>query len=41
VGGSKTSVHQIGYAVDMVPKNGKIDEFGKFVENFITENELQ
>ena len=33
-GASKTSVHQIGYAVDMVPVNGKIDEFIDFCKEW-------
>ena len=41
VGGSETSVHQIGYAVDIVPKNGKIDEFGRFIEKFLADNDLK
>lgn len=31
---SKTSVHQIGYAADIVPVNGKIDEFIDFVKEW-------
>lgn len=30
-GASKTSVHQIGYAADIVPVNGDIDGFIEFV----------
>lgn len=41
IGGSETSVHQIGYAVDMIPKNGKIEEFWNFIKNFLTDNELK
>lgn len=35
VGGSKTSSHMSGWSVDMRPKNGKIDEFKRFVVDFI------
>lgn len=35
VGGSKTSSHMSGWSVDMRPKNGKMEEFKKFVVNFI------
>lgn len=31
VGGVENSVHQIGYAADMVPANGKFKEFAAFV----------
>ena len=34
VGGSKTSAHKLGWAVDLRPKNGKIEEFKKFVVEF-------
>lgn len=34
VGASKTSVHQIGYACDVVPVNGKMDEFIEFVKEW-------
>lgn len=33
-GASKTSVHQIGYAADIVPVNGKFDEFVEFVKEW-------
>ena len=35
VGGSKTSTHQLGWSVDLRPKNGKMSEFKKFVVEFI------
>lgn len=35
VGGSKTSSHMSGWSVDMRPKNGKMDEFKRFVVDFI------
>lgn len=34
VGGSKTSAHKTGWAVDLYPKNGKIEEFKKFIVDF-------
>lgn len=33
VGGSKTSSHMSGYAVDLVPENGEIERFFNFVKN--------
>ena len=38
VGGSKTSVHVIGYAADLYPINGKMKEFKKFVVDYLTNN---
>lgn len=35
VGGSKTSSHMIGYGVDLVPANGKMDVFKKFVVDYM------
>lgn len=35
VGGSTTSAHSHAYAADIVPTNGKIEEFKKFVINFL------
>ena len=35
VGGSKTSSHMSGWSVDMRPKNRKMEEFKKFVVEFI------
>ena len=34
VGGSPTSVHMIGYAVDLQPKKGDIDGFIRFCKDF-------
>lgn len=34
VGGVKSSVHQIGYAADIQPANGKMKEFAAFVERW-------
>ena len=35
VGGSKTSSHMIGYGVDLVPANGKMDVFKKFIIDYM------
>lgn len=35
VGGSKTSSHMTGWAADLHPKNGKMEEFKKFVVEFL------
>lgn len=34
IGGSKTSAHKTGWAVDLYPKNGKMKEFKKFIIDF-------
>lgn len=35
VGGVSTSAHRLGYAADLQPTNGKIDEFGKFTRDWL------
>ena len=35
VGGSKTSSHMIGYGVDLIPANDKMDEFKKFIVDYM------
>lgn len=35
VGGSKTSSHMIGYGVDLIPANGKMDAFKKFIVDYM------
>ena len=35
VGGSKTSSHTIGYGVDLIPLNGKMSEFKKFIVDYM------
>lgn len=35
VGGVGSSVHMLGYAADIVPANGKFEEFAKFVEKWV------
>ena len=41
VGGSTTSAHNSGYAADMVPANGKITEFKKFVMDWLKKNNIK
>ena len=41
VGGVSTSAHKNGYAADLVPGNGKIDEFGKFVRDWLVRNRIK
>ena len=41
VGGVATSAHRIGYAADLVPGNGKIDEFAKFVKEWLVKNNVK
>ena len=40
VKGSKTSAHCQGYAADLVPADGHIDEFKIFVKNWLKENDI-
>ena len=35
VGGSKTSSHLIGYGVDLVPANGKMSDFKRFIIDYM------
>ena len=41
VGGSRTSVHQLGYAADIFPVNGKFGEFTSFAIGFIVNNDIE
>lgn len=41
VGGVSTSAHRLGYAADLFPGNGKIDEFGKFVKDWLLKNRIK
>ena len=41
VGGVSTSAHKQGYAADLVPSNGKVDEFGKFVKDWLLKNRIK
>lgn len=40
VGGSSTSSHLFGFAVDLVPVNGLIDDFFEFVKNYLLSNNI-
>lgn len=40
LGGSKTSVHKLGWAVDIIPQNGKMEEFKKFLIRYVKDNNL-
>lgn len=40
VGGSSTSSHLFGFAVDLVPVNGLIDDFFEFVKNYLLSNDI-
>ena len=40
VGGVNNSIHKIGYAADIVPANGKMQEFKKFVKNWIKDKDF-
>lgn len=35
IDGSKTSAHLTGYACDMIPKNGKFNEFVEFLKDYL------
>lgn len=39
-GASSTSMHQLGYAADMVPKNGNFEGFVKFTKDFLQKNKV-
>ena len=41
VGGVSTSAHRLGWAADLQPGNGKIDEFGKFVKEWLVNNKVK
>lgn len=40
VGGVENSIHRLGYAADIVPANGKMTEFKKFVKNWIKDKDF-
>ena len=40
VNGSKTSVHTLGWAVDMCPANGEMEEFKKFVVGYLKDKKF-
>lgn len=41
VGGVSTSAHRLGYAADLQPTNGKIDEFGRFTKDWLLKNHIK
>lgn len=41
VGGVATSVHRLGWAADLQPSNGKIDEFITFTKSWLTRNRIK
>lgn len=41
VGGVATSVHRLGWAADLQPSNGRIDEFIKFTQNWLKRNNIK
>lgn len=41
VGGVSTSAHKNGYAADLQPGNGKIDEFSRFVKDWLVRNRIK
>ena len=40
MGGSKTSAHMIGYAVDLYPMNGEFGRFAKFVQQYLMDKDF-
>lgn len=40
VGGVENSIHRIGYAADIQPVNGKMEEFKRFVKNWIKDKDF-
>ena len=38
IGGVVNSAHQYGFAVDLIPANGKMEAFKKFVVNYLIDN---
>lgn len=40
VGGVENSIHRLGYAADIVPANGKMSEFKRFVKNWIKDKDF-
>lgn len=41
IGGSTTSAHSYAYAADLVPKNGKIEEFKDFTMHWLLDNNIK
>ena len=40
LGGSDTSAHKLGWAVDLIPSNGKIEEFEQFLIKYVKDNKI-
>ena len=40
MGGSKTSAHMIGYAVDLFPINGEFERFAEFVQQYLWDKDF-
>lgn len=40
VGGVLNSVHRLGYACDLVPVNGKFDEFVEFLKKYLSDKKF-
>lgn len=40
MGGSKTSAHMIGYAVDLYPMNGEFGRFAEFVQLYLDDKDF-
>ena len=40
MGGSKTSAHMIGYAVDLFPMNGEFGRFAEFVQQYLDDKDF-
>lgn len=40
VGGVPNSIHRIGYAADIVPANGRMTDFKRFVKNWIKDKDF-
>jgi len=41
LGGSLKSAHLIGFAVDMIPKNGKVTDLFNFIKDYLLTNNLE
>lgn len=41
IGGSKTSAHSHAYAADLVPSNGKVEEFKEFTMHWLQDNNIK
>ena len=39
VGGVSNSVHMLGYAADIIPANGRLDEFAEFLRGYLSDRD--